>query len=36
VFLELFAALALCAATIMAGVLLMRRARRERDAATPP
>lgn len=35
---ELFAALALCAATIMAGVLLMRRARRGRDAAgpTPP
>jgi hypothetical protein len=31
-FLHGFSALALCAATIMAGVLLMRRARRERDA----
>jgi hypothetical protein len=31
-----FAALALCAATIMAGVLLMRRARRERDGPTRP
>jgi hypothetical protein len=31
-----FAALALCAATIMAGVLLMRRARRQRDGPTRP
>jgi hypothetical protein len=31
-----FGALALCAATIMAGVLLMRRARRERDGPTRP
>lgn len=33
---EFFGALALCAATIMGGVLLMRRARRERDGATRP
>lgn len=35
-FLHTFAALAFCAATIMAGVVLMRRARRERDAEASP